>query len=52
MQISYKRVKTCYKIKIDYRDLDGCFYGILLYEQYLRLTIEPLLHSNSATIRQ
>ena len=25
-----QRVKTCYKIKIDYRDLDCCFYGVLL----------------------
>ena len=47
-----QRVKTCYKIKIDSRDLDGCFYGVLLYKQHPCLTIEPLLHSNSATIRQ
>ena len=26
-------VKTCYKIKIDYRDLDCCFYGVLLCKQ-------------------
>jgi hypothetical protein len=30
MQISYKRVKTCYKIKIDSRVMDCCFYGVLL----------------------
>ena len=24
-----KTVKFCYKIKIDYRDLDCCFYGVL-----------------------
>ena len=44
-------VKTCYKIKIDYRVLVCCFYGVLLYEQYLSLTIKPLLQSDSATIR-
>ena len=46
-----QRVKTCYKIKIDYRVLVCCFYGILLSKQRLSLTIKPLLHSNSATIR-
>ena len=51
MQISYKQVKTCYKIKIDYRDLDCCFYGVLLRKQHPRLTTKPLLHSDSATIR-
>ena len=45
-----QRVKTCYKIKIDYRDLDCCFYGVLLCKQHPCLTIAPLLHSNSATI--
>ena len=44
-------VKTCYKIKIDYRVLVCCFYGVLQYEQYLSLTIKPLLQSDSATIR-
>ena len=44
-------VKTCYKIKIDSRVLVCCFYGVLLYEQYLSLTIKPLLQSDSATIR-
>ena len=47
-----QRVKTCYKIKIDSRDLDCCFYGVLLCKQHPRHTIAPLLHSNSATIRQ
>ena len=36
-------VKTCYKIKIDSRDLDGCFYGVLLSERHPRLTIAPNL---------
>ena len=27
-----------------------CFYGVLLCKQHPSLTIEPLLHSNSATI--
>ena len=44
-------VKTCYKIKNDYRVLVCCFYGVLQYEQYLSLTIKPLLQSDSATIR-
>ena len=47
-----KIVKTYYKIEIDYRVLVCCFYGVLLCKQHPRLTIEPLLHSNSATIRQ
>ena len=47
-----QRVKTCYKIKIDSRVLVCCFYGVLLCKQHPRLTIEPLLHYNSATIRQ
>ena len=46
-----QRVKTCYKIKIDSRDLDCCFYGVLLCKQHQSLTIAPLLHYNSATIR-
>ena len=46
-----QRVKTCYKIKIDSRDLDCCFYGVLLCKQHPCLTIAPLLHCNSATIR-
>ena len=47
-----QRVKTCYKIKIDFRVQVCCFYGVLLCKRHPCLTIEPLLHSNSATIRQ
>ncbi len=46
-----QRVKSCYKIKIDYRVLVCCFYGVLLCKQHQQLTIKPLLHSDSATIR-
>ncbi len=44
-------VKRCYKIKIDYRVPVCCFYGVLLCKQHQRITIAPLLHYNSATIR-
>ena len=43
-------VKTCYKIKIDSRDLDGCFYGVLLSERHPRLTIVPLLECKRGAI--
>ena len=46
-----QRVKTCYKIKIDFRGLGGRFYGVMLCKQHPSLTIAPLLHTNSATIR-
>ena len=46
-----KRVKTCYKIKIDFRVPVCCFYGVLLCKRHPRLTIQPLLQSDSATIR-
>ena len=46
-----QRVKSCYKIKIDSRVPDCCFYGVLLCKQHPNLTIAPLLHYNSATIR-
>ena len=39
-------VKTCYKIKINYRESKSCFYGVLLRKQHPRHTIAPLLHSN------
>ena len=48
MQISYKQVKTCYKIKIDSIGLGGCFYGVMLCKQHQCLTIAPLLQPNSA----
>ena len=37
-------VKTCYKIKINYRESKSCFYGVLLCKQHPSLTIAPLLH--------
>ena len=46
-----QRVKSCYKIKIDSRVPVCCFYGVLLCKQHPSLTIAPLLHYNSATIR-
>ena len=46
-----QRVKIRYKIKIDFRVLVCCFYGVLLCKQHQQLTIKPLLHSDSATIR-
>jgi hypothetical protein len=46
-----QRVKTCYKIKIDSRVPVCCFFGVLLCKQHPRITIAPLLQSNSATIR-
>ena len=46
-----QRVKNCYKIKIDSRVLICCFYGLLLHKQHPRLTIKPLLRSDSGTIR-
>ena len=46
-----QRVKNCYKIKIDSGVPDCCFYGVLPYRQHPCLTIKPLLHSESATIR-
>ena len=39
MQISYKRVKTCYKIKINYRESKSCIYGVLMCKQHPSLTI-------------
>ena len=51
MQIIVYTVKSCYKIKIDYRVPICCFYGVLLCKQHPCLTIKPLLHSDSGTIR-
>ena len=45
------KVKTCYKIKIDYRVLICCFGRVMLRKQYPCLTIKPLLQSDSAAIR-
>ena len=47
----FYRVKAFYKIKIDYRVPVCCFYGVLLCKRHPRLTIQPLLQSDSATIR-
>ena len=41
-----QRVKSCYKIKIDYRVLDCCFYGILLRCCPHNIQEKPLFHSN------
>ena len=49
--IIVQMVKMCYKIKINYRESKSCFYGVLLCKQHPSLTIAPLLHYNSATIR-
>ena len=46
-----QRVKIRYKIKIDSGVLVCCFYGVLLCKQHPSITIAPLLHYNSATIR-
>ena len=45
-----QRVKSCYKIKIDSRVPDCCFYGVLLCKQHPSLPIAPLLQSNSALL--
>ena len=56
MQISYKRVKTCYKIKIGFRDLSCCFVGFysvcdtLIYQySHFCTPIEPLLECKSGS---
>ena len=36
-----QRVKTCYKIKIDYRGLGCCFYGVLLCKQVSVSAMQP-----------
>ena len=45
-----QRVKSCYKIKIDSRVPDCCFYGVLLCKQHPSLTIVPLLECKSGAI--
>ena len=44
-------VKSCYKIKINFRESESPFHGVLLSKQHQCLTIVPLLQSNSGTIR-
>ena len=36
MQISSKTVKSCYKIKINYRESRSCFYGFLQHKSHPR----------------
>ena len=57
MQISYKRVKTCYKIKINSRESKSCFYGFsgikatfANHQKPHSALIAPLLQSKSVTI--
>ena len=44
-------VKTCYKIKIGFRDFASRFSAVLLRLWHPNLSIQPLLHSNSSPIR-
>ena len=44
-------VKSCYKIKIDFRDFASRFLCFLLHLWRPDLSIQPLLHSNSNAIR-
>ena len=46
-----QRVKSCYKIKIGFRDLSCCFCVVLLHLWHPDLSIQPLLHSNSNPIK-
>ena len=57
MQISYKRVKTCYKIKIGFRDLLGVFVGFFhrcwahnIQKSHFYSPIVPLLECKSGAI--
>ena len=57
MQISYKRVKTCYKMKINSRESKSCFYGFsgikatfANHQKPHSALIAPLLQSKSVTI--
>lgn len=45
-----QRVKTCYKNKIDYRESSGGFCRIMQGWKHSKISIEPLLHSNTTTI--
>ena len=44
-------VKSCYKIKICFRDLSCCFCGVLLRFWPHNIQEKPLLRSDSGTIR-
>ena len=50
MQISYKRVKTCYKIKIGFRVFVCRFYRVLLRFWPHNIQEEPLFCYDIATI--
>ena len=52
-----QRVKSCYKIKINYRESKSCFYGFFGHKSHLRwplktqrALIAPLLQSKSGAI--
>ncbi len=48
MQISYKQVRICYKIKIDSRDFNSGFYCFLLHHCPRYSSVKPLLHPHRA----
>ena len=50
MQISYKQVKTCYKIKICFRELLGRFCGVWHRCCPHNIQEKPLFHSNTAAV--
>ena len=43
-------VKSCYKIKINSRESESRFHGVMLSKQHPRLTIAPLLECKSGAI--
>ena len=46
-------VKSCYKIKINYRESKSCFCGVLLRYCHYDIYEKPFCHSNTAiTVRQ
>ena len=47
-----QRVKTCYKIKINYRDSDTWFSCLTRWWSNRHSSIEPLLHSHTSTLRE